>query len=346
VNRIILAALFLIVFGQHSVLCSEGIPVQTFIPDGTSYFVGMPQMNIYADDFTTVVIKITSAKNVPARLFFATSLDPQFNEQKSIWFNIKGSSSPKEYIFNIRSQNKYWQGFVKQFIILPESGPSGISIESLAVCGSSPISSLRSGITEFWGPSGRVLVGSSVNNMGTLTVFGSPFNYYLYAIMILASLIGFGYYSYKGKNINDALRCAGKVAIIASIACWALWQASFLITESTWLKMDVNKYGLFTSLEYKQIAATNPNFYEFLQFCKKEMPERADSRMLTADPSNFFNTKAMYYLFPIILTSKDPEFLIVYQNNKDVGQTVSENKGYKLFKEFDKGAYILWKRTK
>ena len=119
---------------------------------------------------------------------------------------------------------------------------------------------------------------------------------------------------------------------------------NFLVTEYGWLNTDLQKYGFYTSLEQKQKAALGDNFYGYLEFCKKALPEGAQVKMITSDPTNFYNTKAMYYLYPVSFVSNEPKYLLVYMYNKDLELAIAENRGYRLLKRYDEGAYILWKK--
>lgn len=313
-------------------------------PANAPYLVGMPEVNIDADEFSTVTIKMRSNKSGTAKLFWPTSFDNRINELKSIMFYIDRSNDFREYIFDLRSQNRYWAGFVGQILIYPEGGIDGLEVGSAVAMHRSIISYIKSGWREFWAPGDRMILGSTVNNMRAITIWGRPFNYYLYTIIILTMLISFGYYYNIAGDVKASWRNSGRITILVCIICWAVWQASFLATEYIWLRSDLDKYGLFTSLEYKQKAAVGENLYDFICFIKKELPERADAKLITSDTTGFFITKAAYYLYPILVDTKEPKYLLVYMYNKGMDQALAENKGFRLFKRFDGGAYILWKK--
>lgn len=313
-------------------------------PMNAPYFIGMPEVNIDADEFRNLNLKIKSNRSGTARLFWNTSFDNQINERKSLLFYVDKSTGFKGYVFDLSSQSPFWAGFVGQIIIFPENGMDGFEVGSAIASHRDFISFLRSGWREFWAPGSRMIIGSSINNMKTITLWGKPFNYYLYAIIVMVCIASFFFYYYKSNDPHISWQNCAKVTILTSIAMWAVWLASFLVTEYSWLRADLNKYGLFTSLEYKQRASVGENFYGFLQFCKKELPEKADVIMITSDTTNFFNTKAGYYLFPIKLDAKEPQYLLVYMYNKNSGAVLSENPGFRFYKKYDEGAYILWKR--
>jgi len=342
IGTFILALLLILI--PSFALADDEIEISFTRPENAPYFEGIPRINIYSEEFTTVTLSISSKADINARLLWASSYDPQFNEQKSIMFSIKRSDAPRKYVFNLKTQNAGWAGFIKQFVVAPDQGVDGMTIHSASVSHTTLGTLISSGWREFWGPSGRIIMGSTVNNMRTLTLWGRPFNYYLYALIILTALASYGYIYSREKALSLSWRGAGSIAMLACLMCWAVWQLSFLVTEYSWIKADLNKYGSFTTLEYKQKAALGEYFYDYLQFCRKELPQRAQTNMITSDTSNFYFTKAIYYLYPIILVSKDPKYLLVFMNGKTPGQTMAENKGFRLLKKFDEGAYILWKK--
>jgi hypothetical protein len=316
-------------------------------PPGAPYMVGMPQMNIYADDFTTAVIWISSEKETTARLMYATSFDPQFNEPKSVLFNIKRSYFPKEYVFNFKALTRPWQGFVKQFVLLPEGGVAGITVESFKVCSSSPITSLRSGISEFLGPNTRTIVGSTVNNMRVTTFMGHPLNLYLVSCVIIACLIAFIYFLVMGGNVASSLAFAGRITIAASLIMWAISASSQLFSESIQIRTDIQRYGLM-SLEEKESISTGPDLFAFIKEIKKEVPDRARVDIRSSGGNKeFIISKAQFYLYPMdFYSSKEVEYVVVFEPDKPISEYLKQFPGSQLKKQYNERAYILWKKKK
>src|SRR3989344_4316791 len=110
-NRAIWGILFVFIFSCSAAALDE-IHIKITQAPNLPYFVGQPEMNIDAEEFDTVILKIKSNKSGTARLFWASSYDPQMNEPKSLWFSLDKTSGFKDYIFNVKSQNPNWVGFI------------------------------------------------------------------------------------------------------------------------------------------------------------------------------------------------------------------------------------------
>lgn len=312
----------------------------------TPYFLGQPEMNIDAEEFTTVVLRIKSDKSGTARLFWATNFDPRMNEPKSLWFFLDSSRDFKEYVFNVRSQNPNWSGFVGQLLVYPESGPEGIEIENGRAITGNLLTNIKSGWREFWGPRGRLIEGPTVNNMRALTLWGKPINFYIYGIILFAALLSFGYFFNSSKSLSFAWQNCGKITILAGIICWAMLFASQMVSEYHQFKLDLKRYD-FNSLEEKRAIAVEDfgkDFYPFLMFCKENLPGRARAKFLSSEPTGYSTGRATYFLYPIDFFAKEPDYILIFNYKNDINATIKEYPGFKFFKKFNEGAYILWKK--
>lgn len=333
----------LISFGLLSCgsFCSDGIPVQTFVPPNTPYIVGTPQMNIYTDDFTTVIIKISSNRDVSTRLFFATSFDPQFNEPKSISFEMKRSDRPKEYIFNVRAQNKYWQGFVKQFIIFPEGGPNGISVESFSVNESSFFTSLRSGIGESM--QFEPYIPRSVNFIYGPKINGRSVNAYIYVIVLLFMAILFTVKVVNSKEMGTSLLSTAKGTVILLCVFWVLLDLRLLLDNYRMFRLDQITFA-GKSLDAKRgLTVAFPDYYNFIAYCGSKVP--SGSPIALVHPSNYYySEKAAYYLFPTYI-SNEPEYVLIYDPENSMTEKINGyyKSGFKFFAKFKDGELVLRK---
>jgi len=290
-------------------------------------------------ELDTLILRIRSAKNGTARLFWANSYDPQFNQPKSIWFSVKRGE--KNYVFNIPSQNPNWVGWARKFLLYPEINYKNIEITNAKVIRGNLFTNIASGWQEFWGPRGRLIVGSTINTMQSPNIYGRPVFYYIYWLLFLVfiGLLGWEVKTAltqgKGIDIAELLPNAGKKMVIAAIIIWVALEASTLVTNWNNIKHDFKYVG--KNIEEKLTMVNTGDFYPFIQFCRENIPENAT--FVSSIPPYYNDIKAIYYLYPIKY-AEDGEFLVVYdkQPEKEI-----LNK-YQSWKEFRKGAYILKKK--
>lgn len=295
-------------------------------PPNTPYFVGNPEMNIDAEEFTTVVVKIKAEKSGTSRLFFASSYDPQMNVPKSLEFIL--NKGTKEYVFNVKAQNPNWIGFIGQFLIYPENGPDGIRVESAQALPGNIITGIKSGWREFF--MFEVPQLRTVNFIYGPKINGRSVNFYIYLLIIAFSVIAV------------AFKIGVKKIIIVCLFFWVALDLRILIDQARTVRLDVQTfYG--KSLEEKRAAATLGDFYSFLKFADKNLPKGTGFNLL--HPSGYYYLeKANYYLYP---THYEPEseYIIVYNPNKTLEVQVNSylKKGYKVFATYKEGEFILKK---
>jgi hypothetical protein len=335
-RKLLLLPLLLLI--ANSAFAFEQINIQFTQQPGTPYFVGQPEINIDAEEFTTVVLKIKSATSGTARLFWATNFDPKMNEPKSIWFFLDRSADGKEYVFNLHRQNQAWAGFAGQLLIMPENGPAGIEIVSAKAVPGNLLSDVRSGWREFWGPKGRLIEGPTVNNMRALMLWGQPVNFYIYGLVLLAALATFGR--------TRSWRYCGQVTIITALGFWGVLTVSQLVSEYDQFRVDLARYG-FKPLEEKRAAAVaefGQDFYPFLMFCRANVPERAGVKFISADTSDYAKGRAIYFLYPLDFYATKPEYVLSYNYGQGLAGALADNPGFHLYKKYNEGAFILWRK--
>ncbi len=327
--------LFLLI--ATSVMALDQINISFTQPRNMPYYVGAPELNIDAEEFTTIVLRMKSNKSGTARLFWATSFDPKMNEPKSVWFFIDKSNDFKVYTFNLRQQNPYWVGFVGQLLILPENGPEGIEIESAKAVPGSFFGNISAGWREFWGPRGRFVVGSTINTIQPSTLFGRPIYVYIYWLL---GLIAAGYFSYKtyqwyGLKKKPSLETVwldtGKRVFMAVIVFWGLLEGNSLFNNWLAFKDDLKYFG--KSYRDKLVLANTGDFYPFIEFCQANLP--ADAEFDFRIQPIYGDIKTKYYLYPRKFR-KEAEYLIVYD--------ADSAGGYAPWKTFRDKAYILRKK--
>ncbi len=94
------------------------------------------------------------------------------------------------------------------------------------------------------------------------------------------------------------------------------------------------------SLEDKRAAITGWDFYQFLMFCDKTIPERKDVRWVFPKGNFLGNSeyhffKAYYYLYPRNFR-EDASYIMVYERPDYAAPA-----GYKVMAEYEKDKYIL-----
>lgn len=233
-------------------------------------------------------------------------------------------------------------GLCEPVRFFPDGGLDGIDLEYSKVQTRDIFSLISSGWREFWSPENRIVMGSTVNNMRTIRLWGTPVNYYAYWLVLLCFAGSFGYFMVKLKDPMGAFRESGRWTVISALACWAVLQVSFTYNEYLQVRDDAAKYGLM-SLEEKQAISIGIDLFDFFRFCSQNLPGRAKVKVVSSGPNeSFVETKGWYYLYPMDAFATDPDYLICY--GKDEKEALKENPGFRPYKSLHEGAYILWKK--
>ncbi|MFH1387626.1 MAG: hypothetical protein ABIH50_08170 [bacterium] len=342
---------FLFIFSSFAAALDE-INFSFTKPAGTPYIVGAPEMNVDAEEFTTLIIKIKSVKSGTARLFWASSLDQQMNEPKSLWFFLNKSDSPKEYVFNVKSQNPYWIGFIPQILIFPDGGSQGVEIESAKAIPGDLFTNIRSGWREFWGPKGRVVIGSTINLIPSSSFFGRSINLYVYWLIGLGFLFLFTLNYYKSQKANKKTKKkdqaifysifqeSGKQTLFLAFFFWILLTFSSYFNYFNIFKDNFSKY-FGKSIEAKREITYGKDFYKYLAFAKEKLPKKP-VKFAFLSSRYAAELQARIYLIPHVLTrdiSQEAEYLLFFQS--DPNQHV--NKTFSFYAKFADGQYIMKK---
>jgi len=295
----------------------------------------MPEVNIDAEEFDTIIFKIKSNKSGTARLFWASTYDPRMNEPKSLWFFIDKSSDYKEYVFNVKSQNPYWMGFTGQILIYSDNGPEGVEIKSAKAVTGNLLTNLKSGWREFWGPRGRVVIGSTINVIPSSSIFGSSINVYIYWLTGIFFLAVFAW--------KRSFYAAGRWAIYFALAAWLLLGINANLNYFNIFKDNFSKY-FGKTIEEKRAVAYGVNYYNFLEFVRKSLP--AEPVKLSIISSLYApDLQARIFLIPHILadpTDKSLQYLLIYHPSPDQKY---DKKSFSLYAGLREDEYIL-KRIK
>jgi len=343
----LLLVLFSIVF-VFSSFGLDRINISIVRPDRAPYFIGIPEMNIDAEEFNTLIIKLRSAKRETIRLYWASNLDPQMNEPKSISFNVKRSEGLKEYTFNLRAQNSYWAGFIGQFIFYPDGGIDGISIETSSAIIGTPSTNIRSAWIEFWGLRGRATIGSTVNVIKSINIMGKPVNLIALWILLILSIcliinkLKSSFTGEKGDSSANWVKI-GKKTALAAIIIWAILEVNVTYNYLNDIFRDyADYYGKTPEQKIKQSLGDGQ--YNFYAFCKNVLPKNGTNvGIVYPETMGPIELKLRYYFYPIRIEENpkpddNSEYILVYQGNPN--QYLNNGKYY-LFAKYKEGEIIL-----
>ena len=182
-----------------------------------------------------------------------------------------------------------------------------------------------SGWQEFWGPKGRDIIGSTINTIQPVNLFGQSIFVYIYWLIGLATLL---FLALK-RNFNQT----GKFVFFIIALFWFLLEASSLYNNCLAVKADWQYVG--KSYRDKLVLANTNDFYPFMEFCAINLPMTAKFDLLI--PPIYNDIKARYYLMPRQQTTTEAKFLVVYDLGAD--QKIPDN--FQVFKTFRANAYLM-----
>ena len=125
-----------------------------------------------------------------------------------------------------------------------------------------------------------------------------------------------------------------KIAFLVWVILWGLFFVRGIVAKKVY-----RDYAILLSrpLDGKRSFVTGDRFYEFLTFCKKNMPEGSTYILAIAKEDfdwSIYKRRANYYLYPD--TENDAgKFILVYDD------TAAGRPGYGIFAKLDDKRYIL-----
>lgn len=315
--------LTLSVFAQDIKIDFNSVP-------GQPYFIS-PQVMLDAAEINTLILRVNSKTSGTARLFWSTSYDPQFNQPKSIWFFI--GSGEKNYYFNIPSQNPNWIGWVRGVALLPETPINSIqSIQATAITGNL-FTNILSGWQEFWGPRGRLVIGSTINTIQDNKIFGVSVYSYIYWLLLV---MGIGIAIHELLKLRKAWQNIGIKLFWMTIVFWTMLEISSMYSQY-FLQVGQDWKYVGKSYEQKLEIANYGDFYPFMEFCQKQLPQKATFDFQISGVYN--DIKSRYYLYPH-QQIKNGDYLIVYDAQIQPEIAIL----YVNWKKFRNNAFIMKKR--
>ncbi|NQU16565.1 MAG: hypothetical protein HQ564_00750 [Candidatus Saganbacteria bacterium] len=286
--------------------------------DGPLPILVSPNIYIDTDEIDTLEIRLKTDQKISARVFWVGTFDKQFIPQKQVEFRT--NKDFRTYHINLKSRNRLWDGSISKIIISPTSGQGYFEIDYIKLKKGTLITNLISGFNEFFGPSGRVIAGSTINNIPNSSFLGKPITFYIYVFLFISIFV----LLIKRKDPGSKI-----VSIL--FVFWILLAINSEYNNINIIRSDWHLLG--KTLEQKQALTTDPAFYAFLTFCKEKLPPKSKIKFLTA--AGYFDSKGAYYLFPHLI-SDEPDYLLIYKKSPELDSTK-----YTLYSKYKEGEYIL-----
>jgi len=130
-----------------------------------------------------------------------------------------------------------------------------------------------------------------------------------------------------------------RLFIRGSLALWVIVWVFFLVRPVAKGLLNEYKDLLFLSSEGKRSYMTGASLYEFVQFCNRSVGVQKRYEIVGLDRSSLDYRRAVYYLYPNVVSDRDPEFIFVF------GTPGFKKEGYAMFRSMDNGRYILTRQT-
>ena len=139
----------------------------------------------------------------------------------------------------------------------------------------------------------------------------------------------------KIHNITVDKEIIFKFVLIAWISIWLL----FLVRGLA--KGEFAEYkGLFgKTLEEKRAYVAGTEFYEFIYFCNRNIPEGADYKLVADYDDSMDYYRFAYYVYPRARNLYSPEYIICYKSR-------FARRGYKRIAILARDKYILRRMEK
>jgi hypothetical protein len=308
------------------------------------------QLTADSMEYNTLILTLSSPQSGTARLYWANHYDPQFNQSKNLWFFVKPGIH--DYYFNIASQSQNWIGWTKALLVMPDFPINGFEIGQAKLVTGGFGTDLASGWQEFWGPNGRVVIGSTINLIPSSAIWGQSINIYIYwltGVLFIGALCWFLYKELtnnkkaKSKDFYAVYLAAGRWTICFALAAWFILTLNSYVNYISIARDNFGKY-YGKSLAQKQAVAYGQDYYDFLAFAQVKLPKEPvyfgviSSRYMP-------DLQARILLIPHILTdprSPNADYLLVI--NPEPKQ-LSQISGFAMFAKFNQNAFIL-KRTR
>ncbi|MBN2057415.1 MAG: hypothetical protein JW782_01280 [Candidatus Saganbacteria bacterium] len=311
---------------------SQVVPLQR---SGSEPYFASPRLILDAIEYDTAVLQIDARQPGNARLFFATSYDPRFEPYKSLAFTLKQGTHT--YYLDFGGRSREWMGWISGLVLVPEIDPALIKIRSASLGKGDIFTVCLAAWQEFMQL--ETIKGLTVNLIRGQTVRGRPVNYYAYSLMVLAFffiMIRSGVLAYKQGWAAFWPRLRERLGFLVLVALAVL----AVLEMRMWcdhLKIAGADRAQFwgKTLDEKRDLTMGGNYYEFMRFSNKVLPERVDVAVSAA--GDFYRSRGPYYLYPHRVVPDAPYLIVFYK-------PAEKEQDYAVFAKFAEGAYILKKK--
>jgi hypothetical protein len=307
--------------------------------------VSQDNLFVGANQYRYLAIKISSDKGfLSGRLFFMRIGDKDFSMGNAYEFLTGAGGSDREYLIDLW-KSPSWFGTISRLMINPGNAEGSFRVSGIRFLEPSLFLSLRSYWQEFF--AFEVPQMRTVNFIYGPRLNGISVNIYIYWAILLAAMIIFAFYFVVKKDVAKIFIPSSKAILVFCIVCWMALDARHALDQARTVQMD-SPIFLGKTLEERRAAVTLGDYYPFLAFCGANIPAGSKFELI-APTYYYFGEKAIYYLYPIRAIVKDEkaDYIIVYDPGKqpDLQQAAKERiaKGYKPYKIFKEGQYILKK---
>lgn len=319
------------------------------ISEASFPYLVSPPLHCLADEYDTLIIRMKCSKPGTATILFATDFDPQLNHKKQVTLALGKPNQFNTYYLNLKHQHPAWTSVINRLALSPFYGKGQAQFDYIKLTKANLFTNLKAGWQEFWGPRGRVVIGSTINLIQSSTIFARSVNVYVYWLISLAFWAIFGFNCFKNYRRSSALfemlassfQNAARPTLILALCFWVLLA----------LNTDINYYNIFKSnfakyagksIEEKRALAYGQEYYDFLAFAKHNLPKKAVKFGILS--SSFApDLQARIYLVPHIFTREgegDFTYLLVFHPRPDQKINLKQ---YQVHAKFKENEYILKK---
>jgi len=281
--------------------------------------VNLVPLNLPAKKYDLLVIKMKASKGGIAEISWMVDNQP-FAKEKSFAFYLKKPDKYQTYYLNLAPYIKGKK--INRLLFFPFAGQGQAELVSFKFVKGSFWEKTLAGWQEFWGPRGREFTGQTFYVIISSQLFGKSILFYFNLLMLSTLLL-------------SLLLKRPRLTIFLILSLWLFLEISSGINNWNFFQRDLRFWG--KPLEEKRIMQNTNDFYQFMQFAKKKIPNNASFYIL-ANPKiyQYSLARAQYYLYPRPLKDQ-PDFLLVLDAKP--GEYVWQK--YQLLYSFRKDALIF-----
>lgn len=297
-------------------------PVPQSVEDGvlridfpdTDCYVISPPLFLNANVYRFLRVHMMTSKSFQkARVFWIGPFNGNFERQFSLPINVGGDWGFHTYIIDM-SLHPGWAGTIGRLMIAPINGGGEVKIRDIEFPEYSPLLKIRSFLQEFFG----LETNPIPPNLGMVFMItgplleGRPFNIFVYRasvyLFILSLILSFGFvlknarFKFSPALIRKAFLAGIYYLVLMIFVFWMLIEGKFAFDDAKVLIADYQAMWGKT-LDEKRSIITGGDFYEFVGFCDKNLPDdiavsHVFSNNLYYAFDGWLSSKAKYYLFP------------------------------------------------